>query len=555
MAEKLMLKRNYNLRQSRERLCDITAYFSCLLPAFESGFQCSRNDGPPSITFAAYVGSSKMDARTIPNAAVTRPTIYKIYVLFMLLMAYLLNQLDRYMLSIVTKPMAQEIHYGDQSCLANMTQRHHAVHCSNKTTEQDCASVPNNTCEWNYNGQGLQYELLAGPLFIVIYTLAGIPLGLWADVYNRKKLLGVAVVFWSVMTILMGLVNEYWQMAVLRFGLGIGEAGCTPFATSLIADYFATNHRALAIGLYNWGIYIGYSLSYAVGNFVVDANILGQGWRWTYYISGIPGLLIGSLIFITVMEPERQVKRDTTDAADLQTLLGHRESEPTCCQKAKFVCKVFFKPSVMLLCLAGSVRNAAGYVWAYNTQVYYESIGESRADIGRYMSWIPLAAGCVGVALGGFISDRVVKRVGPHARLGVLIISQIVAAPFVAGALFLSPPWAYISLIPGYVIGEMWIGITLAVLVEVVPTPLRTLGVAVYLFIISNIGGNMPLVVSPLQRLFVQKGITRVDALRDALYILYPGLYVLGAFLFLVTLLVLRRDMNRVQLSEYEEIS
>ena len=54
------------------------------------------------------------------------------------------------------------------------------------------------------------------------------------------------------------------------------EAGCTPFATSLIADYFAANHRALAIGLYNWGIYIGYSLSYAVGNFIVDANILGQ---------------------------------------------------------------------------------------------------------------------------------------------------------------------------------------------------------------------------------------------------------------------------------------
>ena len=64
------------------------------------------------------------------------------------------------------------------------------------------------------------------------------------------------------------------------------------------------------------------------------------------------------------------------------------------------------------------------------------------------------------------------------------------------------------------ILGEMWIGITLAVLVEVVPTPLRTLGVAVYMFIISNIGGNMPLVVSPLQRLFLQNNITRVEALR-----------------------------------------
>ena len=85
-----------------------------------------------------------------------------------------------------------------------------------------CERVTKHGCEWNYNGQGLQYELLAGPLFIVIYTLAGIPLGLWADVYNRKKLLGAAVIFWSTMTILMGLVKEYWQLAILRFGLGIG---------------------------------------------------------------------------------------------------------------------------------------------------------------------------------------------------------------------------------------------------------------------------------------------------------------------------------------------
>ena len=58
------------------------------------------------------------------------------------------------------------------------------------------------------------------------------------------------------------------------------EAGCTPFATSLIADYFGEELRGLAMGVYNWGIYTGYSLSYALGNFVTDANINNQGWRW-----------------------------------------------------------------------------------------------------------------------------------------------------------------------------------------------------------------------------------------------------------------------------------
>ena len=67
----------------------------------------------------------------------------------------------------------------------------------------------------------------------------------------------------------------------------------------------------------------------------------------------------------------------------------------------------------------------AGYVWAYNTQPYFESMGETPTDIGKYMSWIPLVAGCIGVVLGGFISDRVVKRVGPHARLIVLVASQV----------------------------------------------------------------------------------------------------------------------------------
>ena len=69
---------------------------------------------------------------------------------------------------------------------------------------------------------------------------------------------------------------------------------------------------------------------------------------------------------------------------------------------------------------------AAGYVWAYNTQIYFEDIGTSRDTIARYMSIIPLASGCVGVALGGFIADRVVRRIGPLARIAVLIASQVV---------------------------------------------------------------------------------------------------------------------------------
>lgn len=69
-----------------------------------------------------------------------------------------------------------------------------------------------------------------------------------------------------------------------------------------------------------------------------------------------------------------------------------------------------------------------GYVWAYNTQPYFESIGQTSTEIGRYMSWIPLVAGSIGVVFGGFISDRIVKQRGLHARVLVLISSQVIFA-------------------------------------------------------------------------------------------------------------------------------
>ena len=119
----------------------------------------------------------------------------------------------------------------------------------------------------------------------------------------------------------------------------------------------------------------------------------------------------------------------------------------------------------------------------------------------------------------------------------------MIAAPFAAGALFLKPPYAFISLIPSNVIGEMWIGVTLTVVVELVPNTIRSPAIAGYLFIISIIGGNMPLLVPPLKRL---------TSLRTALYILFPGLYLLSSVLFLFTVFSLKWDLRRAQEEEDE---
>lgn len=100
-------------------------------------------------------------------------------------------------------------------------------------------------------------------------------------------------------------------------------------------------------------------------------------------------------------------------------------------------------------------------------------------------------------------------------RVWVLVISQICAAPFVAGVLFFDPPYSYWFLIPTYIIGEMWIGVCLSVLVELVPEHLRITGVGIYFFIISNIGGNMGLLVPPTKAgLKDQFNLTELEALR-----------------------------------------
>ncbi|XP_050414954.1 protein spinster homolog 1 [Patella vulgata] len=482
---------------------------------------------------------------------------YSVYVLLILLLTYLLNQLDRYMLAITVKPMAQEIHFGDLGCMVNETYPSDVTKgasCKANTTE-NCALITNNgsiehVCKWDYLGSGFQYQLVAGPIFIVIYTFMGIFIGFLADRYNRKVLLAICLMFWSAMTLLTGFIGDYWQLVVLRLGLGAGEAGCTPFAASIISDYFSENLRGSALGIYNWGIYTGYSMSYAIGNFITLANINNQGWRWTFYIAGIPGLVLGIVMLITVKEPVRGNMRAT--ASDKQTAVTENVSTGT---KILNVARPFFRPSLLLLCIAGSVRNSGGYVWAYNTQPYFNALGtslgktsdETSEMVGSYMSWIPLVGGSIGVFVGGFISDRVVKKRGLYARIIVLVASQVLAAPFAAGTLYFNPPWAFICQIPTYIIGEMWVGVTLAVVIELVPINARTTAVAVYLFIISNVGGNVPLIVPPLKQAFSDLGYSSIASLRAALYILYPGTYVGGSALFLLTMFVVKWDQENAQ--------
>ena len=137
---------------------------------------------------------------------------------------------------------------------------------------------------------------LTGPAFAMFYIILGIPIARYADRHNRRNLIALAVALWSGMTAISGLVTNFVQLALARVGVGIGEAGCSPPAHSMIADFYPPEQRSTAMGVYTIGISAGIMLAYMLGGWVAQ-NV---GWREALLIVGLPGLLLALIVRTTV---------------------------------------------------------------------------------------------------------------------------------------------------------------------------------------------------------------------------------------------------------------
>lgn len=205
--------------------------------------------------------------------------MYNTYVLTILTIGYILGELGHYLIGVTSKQTAIELDYGDHACQQNDTsfERHHlSVQCSAIFDETSCIALNVNGtpyCEWNYNGLGLDYQLLAGPSFILIFTIMGVVLGVVADKFNRVRMLTICTLVFAVAIILQGSVKNYWQLIVLRMIMAAGESGCNPLATGIMSDIFPEKKRALVMAIFNWGIYGGYGIAFPVGRYITQLNI------------------------------------------------------------------------------------------------------------------------------------------------------------------------------------------------------------------------------------------------------------------------------------------
>jgi len=159
----------------------------------------------------------------VPQASPAAPSpAYSRYVLGVLVVVYVLNFLDRQIISILAEDIKADLGIDDA-----------------------------------------QIGFLYGTAFAVFYAIFGIPLGRLADVWNRRTLISMGLAFWSLMTAVSGLARTFPQLAAARIGVGVGEASATPAAFSMLSDSFPARMRATVLALYSSGIYIGAGLGLA----------------------------------------------------------------------------------------------------------------------------------------------------------------------------------------------------------------------------------------------------------------------------------------------------
>ena len=314
--------------------------------------------------------------------------------------------------------------------------------------------------------------LLAGTAFALFYVVLGIPIARLADRVNRRNLIALAVAIWSGMTALSGLAANVWQLALARVGVGIGEAGCSPPAHSMIADYYPPEKRSTAMGFYTLGISAGIMLAYLAGGWVVQ-NI---GWREAFFIVGVPGLLLALVVRFTVAEPQRGASEQRIDSG----------RQPELIDVARFL---IGRRSFLYMAVAAGLSSFVGYsIVNFLPSFVVRSFGMDIAALGFWLGLIYGIAGGCGFFMGGYIADHI-GRSGHRRALSFIALAVFVTVFFNA-AVFLSSSalWCLVLLVIPTVTSNFYLAPVLSQTQSLVSLRMRAVASALVLLIINIIG-------------------------------------------------------------------
>ncbi len=403
------------------------------------------------------------------------------FTLFLLIVVYALNFLDRQILSILKEPIAAELHLNDA-----------------------------------------QLGWMGGLAFGLLYTLLAIPMAWLADRYSRVWIMTTALAVWSGFTAVCGLATSFPQMFLARMGVGIGEAGGTPPAYSLIADLYPSKQRARALSIYSLAIPIGSAAGILFGG-LMAATV---NWRWAFLVIGGIGVLMAPLLRLLVKDPVRG-RFDVPQTSQLSFVGVVRLAAG--------------KPTFWLIAFGTAFASLVGYGFLYwfptflARSLHMDIVSRSELFAGAY-----LISGIAGIIGGGFLGDRM----GPDRKFAYPLIPAIaflISAPlYVLCVMAKTPQMAFFLVLIPQALGLMWIGPLLAATQHLAPANSRTQMSALFLLITNLIGlcagpyffGKVSDLLKP------QYG---ADSMKWA-FVIGLGFYVLAALLMALASRTIKKD-------------
>lgn len=299
-----------------------------------------------------------INARALDPAPVARPgtraAIYPWYVLALLALVYALNIADRYVITTVMESIRLDLHLSDSGV-----------------------------------------ALLTGVALALFYVTVGIPVSALADRHSRRNIIAFALVAWSALTIATGLSRSFVEMLLARIGVGIGESGGTPPSTSMLADYFRPRQRPIALTIWTLGASVGAWLGADIAGMVADRYT----WRAAFIVMGVPGIVLGLVILLTVREPCRGCL-DGEDEAATAAAIARAERKVPLAAALRFI---LTKPATLHLMMGGAITALWGWglMWwtpTYLQRAFHLTAGQAGAILGP-MHLIAGSAATIGTSL------------------------------------------------------------------------------------------------------------------------------------------------------------
>ena len=346
-------------------------------------------------------------------------------VLLLLLLAYILNFLDRQILGILAPAIKADLHLTDT-----------------------------------------EFGAIGGLAFALLYSLLGIPLAYLADRTSRSGVVAASLAVWSAFTARCGAATGYWQLFLYRLGVGVGEAGGVAPSYALIADYFAPERRARALAVFSLGIPIGLG-----GGAYIGAHLAHWfGWRTAFLVMGIIGIILAPVLKYLVRDLPRQASPGAAPLAQAFPMVAR-------------------KPAFWLMAFASSASSLCGYGLAlWTPSVLVRSFGLDIVSAGNFLASLLLIGGCAGVFAGGWLADRLGRSDRAwYARLPA--IAWLITAPTFALGLMAPNLWiAWPLLLLPNALNILWLGPVVTAVQHLVPQRMRATASGSFLFINNLIG-------------------------------------------------------------------